>query len=56
MRRRQRFLRGSDAALVSLRSHVPVMTAIIRREDRTLIEHKERRKVCVGEAEGLKNL
>lgn len=45
MQRRQRFRRGGDAALVSLRSHVPVMTAIIRREDRTLIEQRgERRK------------
>lgn len=40
----KRFRRGGDAALVSLRCHVPAMTAIIRREDRTLIEREEKKK------------
>lgn len=61
MRRRQRFLRGGSrgvaAPLVSLHPHVPVMTAIIGREDRTLIERRgKKRKVCAGAKESTRSL
>lgn len=54
----RRFLQGGGAALVPLRSRVPVMTAIIRKEDRAQIEHKGKKikkAVLVGAKESIRS-